>query len=77
MPTLLCDLYAGYSVDSEGKENVFCCDKLINVVKGLDFVLLFMGFFFFFRLSNGVFILDTKKMSTYQERMWEFTVQRT
>lgn len=42
-PLCLCDLCAGQYIDSESKGSVFCCDKLINVVKGLDFVLLFVG----------------------------------
>lgn len=73
-PHCLCDLGAEWCIDLEGKEDGSCCNKLISVVKRLVFALLFMGFF---GLSNGIFILDTKKMSSYQERMWELTVERT
>lgn len=73
-PHYLCDLGAEWCIDWGGKEDGFCCNKLINVVKRLGFALLFMGFF---GLSNGIFILDLKKMSSYQERMWELPMQRT
>lgn len=72
-PHCSCDLGAEWFIDLEGKVDGSCCNKL-NVVKRLGFAVLFMRFF---GLSNGIFILDTKKMSSYQERMWELTVQRT
>lgn len=47
-PCSCSDLGAGQYVDFEGEEDDFCCDKPISVVKGLDFVLLFVVVFFFF-----------------------------
>lgn len=72
-PHCLCDLGAEWCIGWEGKEDGSCCNKLKNSAKRLGFALLFMGFFGFL---NAIFILDTKKMSSYQERMWELTVQR-
>lgn len=61
-PLCSCDLDAEWYIDFEGKDDRFCCDNLINVVKVLHFVLFFMGCFCF---SNGIFILDAKKMGSY------------
>lgn len=45
------DLDGGQYIDFEGKEDGFRCDKLISGVKGLDFVLLFMGIFLLVKCS--------------------------